>query len=371
MKWVILISILVLGFWGGGADPAACAVNDQEASLIVHFKSGKAFLSDNAKTQLRHFFNKYEIVPKTRIFVVGYTDDRGDEKRNYQLSKKRAQAIRREIISSFGVNATVVMAMGKGEQSPLADNRLPAGRASNRRAEIYLANARAVATQTVFGPKSPHYSEVKSLVDQAWGLIKTEQLKEAIMTLKKARGLGGDQYSDWHSAYGVAGFYADAPLDQVNAHLVTAMRLDQYNFTAREYLSRVTARQKVLHDEVTSQMGRSLETPISITAVVQQYEYLRMFGVEAVSHQELDRLPIDVWNCKNSKGENVVYYFDHSLVYGWAFKKSAAKNSRPGRVGPADTSIKEREITVPAKVEEPTQAGPQSSKKIWESKIFK
>lgn len=346
---------------------------DAGAAITIRFDSGKAVLNADGKDRLSEFLSKYEIGPESRVFIVGYTDSVGDKALNYRLSRDRAQAIRRQVLSGYGLDATVVMAMGKGEASPVADNRSVSGRAANRRVEIYLVNARGRKPNRVCGPTDPYLKDIQALVQEAQALIKQRQLGEAIRILKKARGLGGDHYADWHAAYGIAGFYANAPVAEIHAHFATALQLDPYNDIARDYLSRVTARQNVDRGRVNRHMGQTAEDAIPVTAVVQQHEYLRLFKVMPVAHREVDGLPVDGWECLDEQGQPVTYYFDHSKVYGWVF----AEPSATGETGaapkhrPLKPVAHEAALSVSPPAATPVQSGSAKPKGVWNSKVFK
>lgn len=370
--WVwIIVCLVSIGL------PAVEAETGRQASLVIHFGSGKAFLGAENKAELRHFFQKYEVKPESRVFIVGYTDAVGDKHQNHKLSRKRAQAIRREIISAFGFDATVVMAMGKGEENPVADNRLASGRASNRRAEIYLANTELRKPKRIYGPGDPYLAQIKDLVREAQTLIKQRRLGEAVQILKKARGLGGDHYSDWHATYAIAGFYAQASAAEMRAHLATALKMDPYNFIAREYLNRIDARERVARGEITHEMGLTADSAIGVTAVAQQYEFLRLFQVEPLAHRELEGRPIDVWECVTAQGAPVVYFFDYSRIYDWAFSKGTA--ARPPKGGNIKKAVAQEKKEVPpiSRAAVPPSAPIADTSiadnpgKVWESRVFR
>ena len=52
-----------------------------------------------------------------------------------QLSKKRAETVRNLLIS-YGVDASRIKASYFGEMKPIADNNTPAGRTKNRRIDF-------------------------------------------------------------------------------------------------------------------------------------------------------------------------------------------------------------------------------------------
>ncbi len=72
-----------------------------------------------------------------RIQVIGHTDSKGSETYNQGLSERRAQAVGSYLVSQ-GVASSQVQTEGRGESEPRADNATAAGRAQNRRVEIYL-----------------------------------------------------------------------------------------------------------------------------------------------------------------------------------------------------------------------------------------
>ena len=72
-----------------------------------------------------------------RIRIEAHTDSQGGDAANLALSQQRAAAVRK-VLSSAGVPAARITAVGKGETDPLTDNGTAEGRARNRRVEISL-----------------------------------------------------------------------------------------------------------------------------------------------------------------------------------------------------------------------------------------
>lgn len=70
-----------------------------------------------------------------RVSVIGFTDSRGAEAQNLKISRARADAVLRALVSR-GVPARLLAAEGRGEAEPVADNRTAAGREANRRVEL-------------------------------------------------------------------------------------------------------------------------------------------------------------------------------------------------------------------------------------------
>jgi OOP family OmpA-OmpF porin len=71
-------------------------------------------------------------------FVVqGYTDSRGSDALNQDLSQRRAEAVRAYLVRR-GVPSDRITAQGMGASNPIADNDTAEGRADNRRVELVV-----------------------------------------------------------------------------------------------------------------------------------------------------------------------------------------------------------------------------------------
>jgi outer membrane protein OmpA-like peptidoglycan-associated protein len=70
------------------------------------------------------------------ITIEGHTDNTGSDEYNMDLSKRRAESLRNELISKYGIPATRVKAAGYGLKRPVDNNDTLEGRAHNRRVEV-------------------------------------------------------------------------------------------------------------------------------------------------------------------------------------------------------------------------------------------
>ena len=77
-----------------------------------------------------------------RLVIEGHTDDRGSADFNRRLSAARAEAVRAYLVAR-GVPPDLLVAIGKGEDQPVATNATPEGRANNRRVEIVISPPQA------------------------------------------------------------------------------------------------------------------------------------------------------------------------------------------------------------------------------------
>lgn len=75
--------------------------------------------------------------PELRSHVVGHTDSTGAAAFNQTLSENRARSVS-TYLTRQGVTAGRVSTEGRGPTDPIADNNTAAGRADNRRVEVYL-----------------------------------------------------------------------------------------------------------------------------------------------------------------------------------------------------------------------------------------
>jgi outer membrane protein OmpA-like peptidoglycan-associated protein len=103
----------------------------------VLFASGKTTLLPNAQEKLTLVAEALKDQEGHPIVIEGHTDSQGTEDSNLALSQGRAQAVLSFLVSR-GVSADRIRAQGLGQSRPLADNRSPEGRATNRRVEIIV-----------------------------------------------------------------------------------------------------------------------------------------------------------------------------------------------------------------------------------------
>ena len=74
---------------------------------------------------------------KTAINVDGYTDSTGSFEYNQSLSERRSMSVS-NYLSQVGVDRLRISSRGFGERNPVASNDSEAGRAANRRVEIWI-----------------------------------------------------------------------------------------------------------------------------------------------------------------------------------------------------------------------------------------
>ena len=75
--------------------------------------------------------------PNTNVRVIGHTDNTGSASYNQSLSVGRADSVSRVLVRN-GVSPGRIIAIGRGEDEPVASNLTASGRTQNRRVEIVI-----------------------------------------------------------------------------------------------------------------------------------------------------------------------------------------------------------------------------------------
>jgi outer membrane protein OmpA-like peptidoglycan-associated protein len=108
----------------------------------VLFATDSAVLRPGAQDKLATLADYLRQERGVRIAIDGYTDSRGTDAHNQQLSERRAAAVR-DAFDRLGVVRARFTVAGHGERDPVASNDTPAGMRQNRRVEITLLGRRA------------------------------------------------------------------------------------------------------------------------------------------------------------------------------------------------------------------------------------
>ncbi|HWH83300.1 MAG TPA: OmpA family protein [Burkholderiaceae bacterium] len=103
----------------------------------ISFDTGSAAIKPPLRAVLDPFAGGLRDDPSARLLIVGHTDSTGPDAVNNPLSLERAQSVRDYLVSR-GVAAGRVETAGRGDREPVASNANDAGRAKNRRVEIFL-----------------------------------------------------------------------------------------------------------------------------------------------------------------------------------------------------------------------------------------
>ena len=121
------------------------AAKDEARGLVITLSGGVLFRSNEsallpaAQTKLDDV--AAALISRGQTVVVeGYTDSKGSQSRNRDLSQQRADSVRSYLVSR-GFPGEKIVAKGMGPDRPVAENTSAEGRANNRRVEIIVAKS--------------------------------------------------------------------------------------------------------------------------------------------------------------------------------------------------------------------------------------
>ena len=137
-----------LGEVDAKAERALSAISNLrlERKVVIDMKDGANFafnsasLPASAQREIDGFLSdlKGDAGEGAMFVVAGHTDNVGSEEYNYELGKKRADAVSRYLITQKKLDPMRVIPVSYGESNPTTDNSSPQGRAKNRRVEILV-----------------------------------------------------------------------------------------------------------------------------------------------------------------------------------------------------------------------------------------
>ena len=124
-----------------GTGIAVSQTANNELKLAIpsdaSFDVGRAAIKPNFAAVLDQFSTGLRNNGNAEVRIIGHTDSTGTDAINNPLSVERAASTRDYLISR-GVRSTAFQIDGRGSREPVADNNSDAGRAQNRRVEIFV-----------------------------------------------------------------------------------------------------------------------------------------------------------------------------------------------------------------------------------------
>jgi outer membrane protein OmpA-like peptidoglycan-associated protein len=135
------------GHWDRGAmrdyhfrqTPEGARMTLQEDVL---FQTDSAVLRPHAIDKLQALAGYLKDNPGVRVSIDGFTDSRGTDAHNQDLSERRAESVR-AAFDDLGVVRARFRVRGHGKADPVATNATAAGMRLNRRVEVTLLGQRA------------------------------------------------------------------------------------------------------------------------------------------------------------------------------------------------------------------------------------
>jgi outer membrane protein OmpA-like peptidoglycan-associated protein len=103
----------------------------------VIFEKGSSALSAHGVGKVREIAAVLREYPESDVYIRGYTSSEGDDKVNFDLSHRRAEVVRNELVAA-GISPSRLFPQGMGSSNPVASNDTESGRVQNRRVELHV-----------------------------------------------------------------------------------------------------------------------------------------------------------------------------------------------------------------------------------------
>jgi outer membrane protein OmpA-like peptidoglycan-associated protein len=130
--------------WNGYQDDDGCP-DDLPVDLTalsgtlrgINFAFMSATITAGSRPALDRAVAVFLEFPSVRVEISGHTDSTGALAYNHDLSRRRAESVKRYLVE-HGIDAARIQTRGAGPDEPIDTNRSAAGRAKNRRIEFDL-----------------------------------------------------------------------------------------------------------------------------------------------------------------------------------------------------------------------------------------
>jgi hypothetical protein len=169
----------------------------------LRFNVDRATIQPASESLLNDIATALKSFPDWQLRIVGHTDSTGDAELNKGLSLERANAIKAALVQR-GIADQRLIALGAGEEQPMASNSTPSGRALNRRVEL-VRFSDSVEARTRLKAMSDY------LVAQKFASVSFDSLLEVVTTSDQKLALASSgtvtlSRPDWVRATRSGGF---------------------------------------------------------------------------------------------------------------------------------------------------------------------
>jgi outer membrane protein OmpA-like peptidoglycan-associated protein len=113
-------------------------VNKLITFASIEFEEGKANILPAMEQDLQHIIDFLIDHPTFNLRIAGHTDLQGDKKKNLALSQRRADSIKKFLITKGKLAEERIEAIGFGDTQPLVEEKTEADRRINRRVEFEI-----------------------------------------------------------------------------------------------------------------------------------------------------------------------------------------------------------------------------------------
>lgn len=116
---------------------ALAAQPEPTARFILHFFSDSAKLTPESEALIPGIMDSWRARSSRDVSVIGHTDTVGEKQYNFDLSMRRALAVK-DLLEAQGMPAEIIQTTSHGEENPLVPT--PDGKAEprNRRVEVLV-----------------------------------------------------------------------------------------------------------------------------------------------------------------------------------------------------------------------------------------
>jgi len=107
----------------------------------VEFDTAKAVVKKKYHNDIKKVADFIKEHPGTTAVIEGYTDNVdkfNNPENNIKLSQARADSVRQYLIDNFGIDASLITAVGYGPNKPIASNDTKKGQKKNRRVQAVI-----------------------------------------------------------------------------------------------------------------------------------------------------------------------------------------------------------------------------------------
>ncbi len=124
---------------GGGSVEGGLLRNRRVDVYGIYFDFNSDKIREESEPVLQEIGEAMTRHPEWRVSVDGHTDNiGGNGEANLRLSQRRSEAVRKALVTRFGVAENRLTSGGHGAAAPKDTNDTPEGRARNRRVELVL-----------------------------------------------------------------------------------------------------------------------------------------------------------------------------------------------------------------------------------------
>jgi hypothetical protein len=113
-----------------------------QSQILISFDKNRYSIDNSEKTKIENFLKQNTKSDGLIFSIKGYADSDGDDEYNLELSKKRMETVKNELLKA-GIPHYQFNLNYLGETNPIADNSSELGKQENRRVELKIVKPNA------------------------------------------------------------------------------------------------------------------------------------------------------------------------------------------------------------------------------------